>query len=113
VREFDFRVGGQDRLVGKWKNEFTSDYRATYHDIAPDQRIVTAYDMRLDGRLISVSLATVTFEAEGTGTRLTMVEQAVFLDGYEDNGSREQGTKGLLDRLGAYLEGRAMESFRP
>ena len=45
MREFDFRVGGQDRLVGTWKDQFTSDYRSTYHDIVPDRRIVTAYDM--------------------------------------------------------------------
>jgi hypothetical protein len=36
-------------------------------------------------------------------TALTVTEQGVFLDGYEDAGSREIGTGFLLDRLGASL----------
>jgi hypothetical protein len=50
-----------------------------------------------------VSLATLQLHAgEGT-TRLLVTEQGVFLDGYEDGGSREQGTGQLLDALGASL----------
>ena len=40
----------------------------------------------------------------GNGTRLVYTEQAVFLDGYDDAGSREHGTRGLFDQLAAYLE---------
>ena len=36
---------------------------------------------------------------------LVLTEQGSFLDGYEDNGSREEGTNFLLDRLGASLGG--------
>ena len=57
------------------------------------------YTMHLDERRISVSLASIEFEAEGTGTRLTLTEQGAFLDGYDDAGSRESGTKALLDNL--------------
>ena len=39
------------------------------------------------------------------GTRLLLTEQGAFLDGYEDNGSREHGTGLLLDRLGTALGG--------
>ena len=52
---------------------------------------------------ISVSLATVEIAPEGSGTRLRFTEQAVFLDGYDDAGSRERGTAGLLENLGKGL----------
>jgi hypothetical protein len=47
----------------------------------------------------------VTLSPEGTGTRLTFTEQAVFLDGYDDAGGREHGTRILLEQLGKALEG--------
>ncbi len=59
--------------------------------------------MHLDGKKISVSLATVLFAKSGKGSRLTVTEQGVFLDGYDDAGSREQGTNQLLDALGRAL----------
>jgi hypothetical protein len=37
--------------------------------------------------------------------KLRVAEQAVSLDGYEDNGSREHGTNALIDRLAASLGG--------
>jgi hypothetical protein len=40
----------------------------------------------------------------GAGTRLVFTEQAVFLDGYDDAGSREHGTNWLLDKLGEALK---------
>ena len=99
LREMDFTPGGAERLVGEWKNGQLSDYRAHYHDIVPELRIVYSYSMHLDGQQISVSLATVVFRPEGTGTRLTLTEQGVFLDGYDHPGQREQGTSSLMDAL--------------
>jgi len=78
-------------------------YNATYYDIVPDERFVIAYDMHLDDKRISVSLATVEFQPAGNGTRLKYTEQGAFLDGYDDAGSRERGTQGLLDQLDAAL----------
>jgi uncharacterized protein YndB with AHSA1/START domain len=69
-----------------------------------NERIVYTYDMHLDDKRISVSLATVELKPAGLGTRLIFTEQAVFLDGYDDAGSRERGTHGLLDKLKASLE---------
>ena len=34
-----------------------------------------------------------------------LTEQHVFLDGYEDGGSRERGTRVLMDNLGTALAG--------
>ncbi len=67
--------------------------------------IVYAYEMSLDGRKISVPLATLEIKPAGTGARLVVTEQGAFLDGYDDSGSRERGTGFLLDRLGASLPG--------
>jgi len=103
-RKFDFRVGGNEHLSGKWKSGMVSTFDATYHDIVPEQRIVYAYHMHIDGKLISVSLATLQFAADGAGSRLTITEQGAFLDGYDDAGSREKGTRGLMERIADSLK---------
>jgi len=104
LREFDFRVGGHERLSGVWPGGKVSAFEGLYHDIVADQRIVYSYGMHIDDVRISVSLATVEFKPEGADTRLIFTEQAAFLDGYDDAGSREQGTGALLDKLGAELQ---------
>lgn len=104
LREFDFRVGGRERVVGKLENGALTDFDAVYRDIVPDERIVYAYDMHHGGRKLSVSLATVEFAPAGKGTRMTLTEQGVFLDGYDDAGSRERGTGGLMDQLAEALQ---------
>jgi uncharacterized protein YndB with AHSA1/START domain len=103
-RFIDFRVGGKERLSGRKGSGVVSTFDASYHDIVPDQRIVYCYAMQLDDERISVSLATVELRPAGTGTRLTFTEQAAFLDGYDDGGSRERGTRILLEQLGAELK---------
>lgn len=102
-RTFDFREGGTERAVGKWKNGTVSEFDARYFDIVPNERIVYAYEMHLNGVKISVSLATIEFKAAGSGTRLLLSETGAFLDGYDDAGSREHGTNFLMDRMGASL----------
>lgn len=102
-RVFEFRVGGEERLKGAFAGGRTSDFRSRFFDIVPDRRIVYTYDMYIDTTKISVSLATVEFLAEGAGTRLVVTEQGAFLDGYDDAGSRERGTGGLLEQLDAAL----------
>jgi uncharacterized protein YndB with AHSA1/START domain len=123
VREHDFRVGGRERLHGRWPGGMVSSFDALYQDIVPAARIVYTYDMHLDDRRISVSpylrisvspylrisvspylrisvsLATIEFSTQGAGTRLTVTEQGVFLDGYDKAADRETGTRALLDRL--------------
>jgi len=106
-RAFDFRVGGRERLKAKWPSGKVSDFDAQYYDIVPDERIVYAYEMHIDDKKISVSLATIEFRPAGSGTMLTVTEQGAFLDGYDDAGSREKGTKGLLDNLEKALRSEA------
>ena len=104
-REMDFRVGGRERARGRWTSDVVTDFQAHYLDIVPLHRIVYAYNMHVDERKISVSLATVQIEALApTRSRLTVTEQGAFLDGYDDAGSRERGTGGLMDALARSLE---------
>jgi uncharacterized protein YndB with AHSA1/START domain len=105
IREFDFRVGGRERLKGQWANDKVHDFECRYQDIVPNERIVYTYDMHIDETRISVSLSTVEFKAAASGTRLVYTEHSAFLDDFDDAGGREHGTKILLDRLGAAQEG--------
>jgi hypothetical protein len=61
--------------------------------------------MHMDGRRISVSLASVELAPEGDGTRLTLTEHGAFLDGLDDPSTRQGGTGSLLDALGEQLAG--------
>jgi len=102
-RHMDVRPGGRERLKGRWESGTVSTFDALYHDVIPNQRLVYSYEMHLDDRKISVSLATLQLEATGGKTTLTVTEQGAFLDGYDDAGSREHGTGQLLEALGASL----------
>jgi uncharacterized protein YndB with AHSA1/START domain len=105
LREMDVRVGGRDRLVGKFIDGSESRFEALYLDVVPEKRLVYAYDMYWQGRKISVSLASVEFVLAGRGTKLVVTEQHAFLDGHEDAGSRERGTRTLLENLAQTLDG--------
>jgi uncharacterized protein YndB with AHSA1/START domain len=63
------------------------EFRSRYHDIVDGERIVFAYDLLLDGRLISVSLTTVEVRPDGDGTRLVFTEHGAFFDDLEDPAS--------------------------
>jgi uncharacterized protein YndB with AHSA1/START domain len=99
----DFRVGGREHVRGGPEGGPVHSYDAVYQDIVPDNRIVMTYEMHLGDTKISVSLATVEVAPVDGGTRLVYTEQGAYLDGYDDAGSREEGTNGLLDNLGAAI----------
>ena len=105
-RAFDFRVGGRETNRTGPKGGPVHAFEARYWDIVPNERIVYSYDMHLDGFRISVSLTTIELKPAGSGTRLVFTEQGAFLDGYDDAGAREQGSVGLLDKVGLYLDGK-------
>jgi uncharacterized protein YndB with AHSA1/START domain len=98
----DFRPGGQERFAAKFENS-VFDFEATYHDIVENERIVWSYDMHVDGRRMSVSIATVELSPVAGGTRLVMTEQGAFLDGLDTNEQRRAGTEQFLDNLGTFL----------
>ena len=102
-RHMDARVGGRERVKGRWEGGVVSTFDAVYHDVIPNERLVYTYEMHLDAKKISVSLATMQLRAALGKTTLTVTEQGAFLDGYDDAGSREQGTGHLLDAIGTSL----------
>jgi uncharacterized protein YndB with AHSA1/START domain len=102
-RSHDFRVGGRSVEDGQWHGGPRSRFEGVFTDIVEHQRIVMTYDMWIDGRHISTSLQTMALGPHGDGSRLTLVEQAVHLDGIDSPEGREEGTRGLLEQLGDYL----------
>lgn len=112
-RSFDFRVGGRERVAGRHAIGLTSIFDAVYFDIVPNERVVYAYEMTVNGRKISTSLATFEILPDGARTRLVLTEQGAYfadpeMDEYAPNGpaaSRVEGTKGLLDRMVAVVSG--------
>ena len=105
---FDFRVGGRDVAEGKFHNGPVSRFECIYTDIVEQNRIVTTYDMFIDGVHMSTSVASFEFElvdgVDGPSTRFTHVEHGVFFDQFwADGPNREAGSRGILDNLGAYL----------
>jgi uncharacterized protein YndB with AHSA1/START domain len=103
-REFDFEVGGHERFAIETPSGSVYRFDSRYQDIVQDERIVYTYDMYLDEARISVSLATIEFEAVGAATKLRFTEQGVFLDGLDTPAEREHGTAVLLDSLGETLQ---------
>jgi len=98
----DFRAGGGERFSAKAEG-MLFDYDARYYDIVENERIVWTYDMHMDGRRISVSLASVELFGEPGGTRLVMTEHGAYLDGLDTNAQRAEGTEQFLSNLGRYL----------
>lgn len=103
-RELGFKEeSGEEMLLGRFDDGTQTLYTARYHVISPNDRLVYAYDMHIDGVHLSVSLATVTFEAQGALTKMTYTEQAVYLLGEDGGVSRRGGTGAQFDRLDTYL----------
>ncbi|HTR83032.1 MAG TPA: SRPBCC family protein [Reyranella sp.] len=100
----EFKVGGKEHVVSTSPDGKAHVFDAIYLDIVPNARIVYVYEMHMNKAKISASLATVEFAAAGSGTKLTITEQGVFLDGYDDAGSRKQGTQYLMELIGQSLE---------
>jgi uncharacterized protein YndB with AHSA1/START domain len=102
-REFDFRVDGREVAFGRHANNVVTGFFAIYQDIVPDERIVFAYRMTMDGLPISASLTTIEIAPHGDGARLVWTEYGVYLDGFDKPALREEGTNWLLDRIGQSL----------
>lgn len=103
----DFRVGGREHSEGEVEVHGTrhhSRFDAIYFDIVENQRIIYAYDMDVNGDHVSASLTTIELAGTPEGTHLKLTEQGAYLDGYDDAGVREEGTKGLLEALAKIVE---------
>jgi uncharacterized protein YndB with AHSA1/START domain len=99
----EFRVGGREHMVVQAGDGSRFSFDSIYQDIVPGRRIIHAYDMHRNDVRISVSLATVEIEAHGEGSRLTLTEHGVYLDGHDTPEQREHGTNEMIGALGDYL----------
>jgi uncharacterized protein YndB with AHSA1/START domain len=102
IEHLDFTPGGTERAsfhdtMGLHVNE------TRYFEIKPGERIVYAYSMALNGRVHTVSLATVTFADAGGGTRLTYTEQMCVIPPSDGVAGRQHGWTHLLDGLDSAL----------
>ena len=102
--EMDFRVGGKERARFRLKEgtplkgiACTND--ASFQDIVPNRRIVTASTMTVGEKCISASLATFQFLPSGTGTNLIFTHQGAFFEGADGPEMREEGWRKLLEQL--------------
>ncbi len=98
----DFRVGGTEHFSARAGGSLF-DFEAMYQDIVAGERIVWTYAMHVDGRRMSVSLATVEITGVAGGARLVLTEHGAYLDGLDTNAQRRQGTEEFLAALGRYL----------
>lgn len=99
----DFREGGTEHLYGEHDGKQMT-YDARYIDIVPDVRIIYTYEMTMDGRRISATVAAVELTPVDGGTRLKLTEHGIYLDGRDQMAAREHGTNVLIDRLAAVLD---------
>lgn len=97
--ETDFRVGGFERSRFRFQGGGPITNDTIFQNIVPNERIIIAYWMTIDGNPISASQATMEFRKEGAGTRLVFTEQGAYLDGYDNVDQREAGMRELLEAL--------------
>lgn len=103
--EMDFREGGYERSSFRFKDGPVITNDTVFHDIVPNRRIVSSYDMTMAGRRFSVSLATLELEPmpSGSGTRLRYTEQAAFFGDADGAKLRREGCAELLEKLATEL----------
>jgi uncharacterized protein YndB with AHSA1/START domain len=106
--EMDFRIGGSERFRYRFReghpiagSEIINE--SGYQDILPDTRIVITSKMSLNGKPISIALATFEFVPSGTGTDLLLTNQGTFIDWPNGAAMIQQGWRSLVDRLSGTL----------
>lgn len=101
--DVDFRVGGHERSRFRFQGGPPITNDSVYQVIQPNECIILAYAMAIDGTPLSGSLLTMEFVPEGTGTKLVFTEQGAYLDGKDGPINREKGSRELLETLAKML----------
>lgn len=102
LEQLEFEPGGLERSsfitsMGVHDNE------SRYFEIKHQERIIFAYSMALNGRIHSVSLATLAFADENGGTRISYTEQICVVGPSDGVEGRRAGWMDLFDSLADYL----------
>jgi len=95
----DFREGGVD--VFRCGDKSNPQYCGvtTYHDIVPNERIVSSEVVETQGRKLLISISTTTFVPEGTGTKVIVTVQLASLAGEDMLYGAKFGHDASLDNL--------------
>lgn len=101
--DVDFRVGGFERSRFRYQGGPPITNESVYQVIQPNERIILAYAMAIDGVPLSGSLLTMEYLPEGSGTKLIFTEQGAYLDGKDGPVHREEGSRELLESLARIL----------
>jgi uncharacterized protein YndB with AHSA1/START domain len=106
--EMDFRVGGAERLIYRFKEGtpfpgVTLTNEGSYQDIVPDSRVVIAQTMTLGDKRISAALVTIELLPTGKGTDLICTHQGAFFEGSDGPQMREAGWRHLFENLAKEL----------
>ena len=100
---FDCRIDGSEVSRFSYMNGPEIRLDAQFQDIVPDRRVFV-YRMAMGQTPLSASLTTVELVPSGSGTRLIYTEQGAFFDGVDSAQGREDGTRGLLEKLAEELQ---------
>ena len=103
-RSVDLRSGGSEVARGRFENGTETLYTSRFHLIEPNVRLIYAFDMHVNGRHFSVSLAGVEFAGRSGTTALTYTEDGFFLD---DQYGIEAGSKA---RTGCWINSRPISN---
>ncbi|MGB3024393.1 SRPBCC domain-containing protein [Paradevosia shaoguanensis] len=108
-RHLDFRVGGHEFLYGRSSCGRRFTYEAVYREIVPDLRIVFSYDIRIEGRHGSSSLASLEIAPHGKACAIRYCEQGIFLDGLDSPRGRFNGATLRLARLAGMFDEKSLK----
>jgi len=103
----DFKVGGEEYLRYKMTGGPVAGMsvvnKGTYQIIVPNERIVSASSMAVEGQPISASQITIELIRTSEGTDLICTHQGAFFENSDGPQIREQGWRVLMDKLAAVL----------
>jgi uncharacterized protein YndB with AHSA1/START domain len=98
-------VGGQELERGAPPGGPLITYDSRILDIVPGERIINSYVLAAAGERFSVSLSTVEFLPDGTGTLMRVTEHGAYFDGNPEGPQmRVHGIGKQLDLLGRVLQ---------
>jgi uncharacterized protein YndB with AHSA1/START domain len=102
IDEMDVRLGGTWRFIEKMEDGEETAFRGAYRELAPGERLSQTFEW--EGMPGHVSVDTLTFEADGDGTKAighTIFHYAEERDGMLDAGMQKglEQSYGNLDRL--------------
>jgi uncharacterized protein YndB with AHSA1/START domain len=107
-RAIDVKTGGSEVLKFKHPSGMITHFIARYHAVEANKRIVYSYDLMINEKHYSTSLAVVELAAAAKGTDMVFTEHVAWHDGTSrDDGlaSREKGTRWQFDRVAEVLGG--------